>query len=91
MGGLPRHRLQPDLRHHSDDPLDVVLREDARDALIAQVGVGALVKAGQVNDTLLGQVIDDQVEELGLVAVEGPAVGKGAERLLGCLSVKADQ
>ena len=78
-----RHRLQPDILHDRDDRLHIRLGEHAGDALIAEIGVGALVEPRRVDDAPLGQVIDHQVEELGLVAVQGPALGQSAERLLG--------
>ena len=66
---------------------DLDAGEDAVGAVGGDVGERGFVEEGGLHDTVFGEVVDDEVDELDLAGVEGLA----GEGLFGGFAVEANQ
>ena len=74
-----------------DDDLDVGVGEEVVGAGGGVVGVGRLEEAGRLHDAVLGEFVDDEVDESDLVGGEPGAVEVVLEGLDGGGAVEADE
>jgi len=80
----------PDALQDADDPRDLVLAEEHVRPCGGAVRVGRLEQAPGVDHTIVGELVDDQVDEADLVDAEPVGVQVRRECLGGCAALKPD-
>lgn len=82
--GTPANLLQ-----YQDRPVHLLVREQPLWSPWTKIRKMRFIEQGRVHRSLFGQVIDDQVDELGLTGCQVPVVQEFAKLPLGGFPVKA--
>ncbi len=80
-----------DVFSDGEEAVDVGGLEEGVGAVGAEVGEGGLVEAAGFDDSVLIEVVDDEVHELDLVGGEAGAVEELGEGILGGSAVEANE
>src|SRR5258708_1946789 len=86
-----RARVRDDGPQYRDDRLDVSLSEYCVRSMRCTVGIGRLVEARRLHDSVGGEFVDNEVDEHDLIRGKSRAVQKHVERLDGGFPIKSDQ